>query len=165
MYLRRMVKAALVSSIVGFGLPAFADDNVFNDFTQPTFGATTADGETYVDISVKQRSNCKQYPGRPAWMMVHPKGFEWRKKLALEYKSVIVGRLIKESGKCTCDYLYSNINEMRPEIKAMWERVGDQPKSNWNKGIVDSYYSELKILMSESRHYSFAIGRLCGNPE
>jgi hypothetical protein len=163
MFDRKVAMAALVSSIVGFGLPAFADDNVFNDFTQPTFGGGAAEGETYVDPQFASRRNCLEHPAKPAWAMDHSFRFRWRIVLAVKYNSRRQGRLISETETCTCDILYPDWNEMRPEIEEMWARVSDLPSNKWTSEIKARYVAENDIFRKEN--YSFMVGRLCGNPE
>ncbi len=136
-----------------------------NDFTQPTFGPAVDENDDYVDEAVARRQNCLSHPGRPGWMMVHARGFEWRMGIAQQWRGRHVGRRMKESGVCTCDILYPDWNMFRPDVEALWASVSDQSRYEWDKRTEEKFRAVFDPLAHEARGYSFMIGKLCRNPE
>ena len=162
-----LAKVCMIATVcVGIAAASgvWADENQVG-FSLPDLTPAAAQGDEYVDPSLKRRKSCTQSPGRPGWVMVQPKGYEWRVELAMAWKALRTRQMLAEEGTCTCATLYPDWAAARPEIEAMWESVGTQPRAKWSPAMVDVYYDTLSDFRREHSDMSVAIGRLCGSPE
>jgi len=162
-----LAKVSLVATVC-FGITAASGvraDGEQVGVTLPDLTPAAVQEDEYVDPSLKRRTSCTQSPSRPGWVMVQPKGYEWRVELAMAWKALRTRRMLAEDDTCTCDTLYPDWTAVRPEIEAMWKSIGTQPRAKWSSSTADLYYETLSGLSREHSNMSVAIGRLCSSPE
>lgn len=162
-----LTKISMIATVC-FGVVAApqaqADENQ-EGIILPDLTPAAALGDDYVDPSLARRKSCTESPSRPGWVMVQPKGYEWRVELAMAWKALRTRQMLAENDTCTCAALYPEWSEDRSEIEAMWESIGTLPRASWSPTMADTYYGTLSDLSREHSDMSVAIGRLCRNPE
>lgn len=154
----------LAATVMGFGL--IAGPSVGQaDFTQPEFTPPSTQVEDYVDPETRNRTRCRDHPGRPGWMMVQPLGFEWRLDLANKFRTNHRTKVVTQAESCDCGMLYPNWNSLRPSLEEIWEGVSTGSQYDWDDQT-HARYNEARDEMTDfSRPLLQTVVKLCQRVE
>lgn len=124
-----------------------------------------ASNSGYVDPEIRNRNRCLDHPGRPAWMMVQPLGFEWRLDLANRFRSSQRAMIITEAQTCNCDMLYPDWNELRADLEEIWNGVSRESQYIWDADTRSQFETARDNLAAYSSPLVPDVSRLCENVE
>lgn len=158
------IQAAVVACLFASTSPLFGDETGNVDFTMPDL-SPQIEQDTYIDRQGVSRTSCTRYPHRPGWVMVHERGFEWKRELATQWRQIRAAQMLLPADSCTCDMLYPDWEEARTEIEAIWAPFEERPKREWNQSMRDHFRSLEDLHRIETRGYFVKVGRLCASPE
>ncbi|WP_152626954.1 hypothetical protein [Jannaschia aquimarina] len=152
--------AAVTMAIPAIAQDAAGDDGLL-DLTLPDLSAPADAAGGYVDPQIKNREQCLDHPGRPAWVMVQPEGMEWRRDLMLAYGTLQIRQRVVETGECSCDHRYPDWETFRQaleELVAPFEqvRLADMPQAQQ-----DDLYRLERSLRRPASKIGFEYGKAC----
>ena len=130
----------------------------FSDFTAPEFPKPTDSQSAYVDMQQINGRFCPDHPFRPGWVMVQPRGYQWKTGILQELYNLKRTRAVVEEGQCSCDLMFPSWEDMRPELEQFLERFpgtrASQFTSDQRKLVLDierELQQEKRAMASEFR--------------
>ncbi|WP_458792576.1 hypothetical protein [Yoonia sp. MH D7] len=159
--------AAKIFLVVGLSVGAqkATADNQSSVSALPDANVAAVSDSGYVDPEISNRNRCLNHPGRPAWMMVQPLGFEWRLDLANKFRSSQRAMMVTGAQTCNCDMLYPDWDAFRADLEEIWNGVSRDSQYVWNAGTRSQFETARNNLAEYSSPLVTEVSRLCKNVE
>lgn len=137
-------------------------DEGFMDLTLPDLSPAAVDPDgTYVDPQIRNRGECLDHPGRPAWVMVQPKGLEWRRDLLKAYGELQIAKAVVESGDCGCDNRYPDWETFRPAMEGILALIDQKPVQQMTEEEFTEILVTTGVIKRRKTEISREFGRTC----
>lgn len=144
--------------------PIVADDTGrqnFTDLTIPTFPETTDSQADYVDMQQLNGRFCPDHPFRPGWVMVQPRGHQWKTGLLQDYYYLQRTRAVVAAGECSCDLMFPSWDDMRPELEQLLKQFPDVSASEFTPDQGQQLREVERGLQQEKRAMASEFRQLC----
>lgn len=133
----------------------------FADVTVPVFPEPTDSQADYVDMQQLNGRFCPDHPFRPGWVMVQPRGYQWKTGLLQEYYNLERTRAVVAAGQCSCDLMFPSWDDMRPELEQYLAQFPDVNAADFTPEQGQQLRAAERGLKQEKRAIAADFRRLC----
>ncbi|ASM72931.1 MULTISPECIES: hypothetical protein [Roseobacteraceae] len=133
----------------------------FTDLTIPEFSKPTDDQTEYVDMQKLNGRFCPDHPFRPGWVMVQPRGYQWKTGLMQDYYYLQRSRAVVAAGQCSCDLMFPSWDDMRPELEQLLAQLPDDSASEFTPDQGRQLREIERAMQQEKRAIASEFGQLC----
>lgn len=138
-----------------------ADRQNFTDLTVPVFPEPTDIQADYVDMQKLNGRFCPDHPFRPGWVMVQPRGYQWKTGLLQDYYFLQRSRAVIDAGQCSCDLMFPSWDDMRPELEQLVEQFPDVAASEFTPDQGQHLRAAERELQQSKRAMASEFRQLC----
>lgn len=133
----------------------------FSDLTIPEFSELTESQADYVDMQKLNGRFCPDHPFRPGWVMVQPRGHQWKTGLMQEYYYLQRSRAVVAAGQCSCDLVFPSWEDMRPELAQLLAQFPDDKASAFTPDQGQQLRAVESAMQQEKRAMASEFRQLC----
>jgi hypothetical protein len=137
------------------------DRQNFTNLTITPFPEPIDNQADYVDMQQINGRFCPDHPFRPSWVMVQPRGHQWKTGLLQDYYYLQRTRAVVSAAQCSCDLMFPSWQDMRPELEQLLQQFPDASASEFTPDQGQQLRDAERGLQQAKRAIASEFRQLC----